>query len=60
MNPNVTMNDLAGADLRGLDRFEARKVVVEKLKALGALVKEEPYENKIVSASGRGCPSSRA
>src|SRR6266542_2017488 len=47
MNPNATMNDLAGADLRGLDRFEARKVAVEKLKALGALVKEEPYENKI-------------
>jgi valyl-tRNA synthetase len=47
MNPNATMNDLAGADLRGLDRFEARKVAVEKLKELGALVKEQPYENKI-------------
>src|SRR6266540_911395 len=47
MNPNATMNDLAGADLRGLDRFEARKVAVEKLKELGALVKEVPYENKI-------------
>jgi valyl-tRNA synthetase len=47
MNPNGSMNDLAGADLRGLDRFEARKVAVEKLKALGALVKEEPYQNKI-------------
>jgi valyl-tRNA synthetase len=41
------MNDLAGAQLRGLDRFEARKVAVEQLKALGALVKEEPYENKV-------------
>jgi valyl-tRNA synthetase len=47
MNPNGSMNDLAGADLRGLDRFEARRVAVEKLKALGALVKEEPYQNKI-------------
>jgi valyl-tRNA synthetase len=47
MNPDATMNDLAGADLRGLDRFEARKVAVEKLKALDALVKEEPYENNI-------------
>src|SRR5947208_3044306 len=47
MNPNATMNDLAGADLRGLDRFEARKVAVEKLKELEALVKEVPYENKI-------------
>ena len=47
MHPNGTMNDLAGADLRGLDRFEARNVAIEKLKALGALVKEEPYENKV-------------
>src|ERR1043166_2043265 len=47
MNPNGTMNDLAGADLAELDRFEARKVAAEKLKELGALVKEEPYENKV-------------
>jgi valyl-tRNA synthetase len=47
MHPNGTMNELAGADLNGLDRFEARKVAVEKLKALGALAKEEPYENKV-------------
>jgi len=47
MNPDGSMNDLAGADLRGLDRFEARKVAVEKLKELGALLKEEPYENKV-------------
>src|SRR3989454_699208 len=46
MNPDGTMNDLAGADLKGLDRFEARKVAAEKLKTLGALAKEEPYENK--------------
>ncbi|MCW5551437.1 MAG: valine--tRNA ligase [Verrucomicrobiae bacterium] len=47
MNPNGSMNDLAGKDLAVLDRFEARKVAVEKLKELGALEKEEPYENKI-------------
>ena len=41
------MNDAAGADLRGLDRFKARKVAVEKLKELGALVKEEPYTNNL-------------
>src|SRR5690348_10944209 len=39
MNPNGTMNDLAGVQLRGLDRFEARKVAVEQLKTAGALVK---------------------
>src|ERR1043166_6816560 len=47
MNPDATMNALAGADLRGLDRFKARKVAVEKLTELGALEKEKPYENNI-------------
>jgi valyl-tRNA synthetase len=41
------MNDAAGADLRGLDRFKARKVAVEKLAELGALEKEEPYTNNV-------------
>ncbi|HWF20241.1 MAG TPA: valine--tRNA ligase, partial [Verrucomicrobiae bacterium] len=47
MNPDATMNDLAGEDLKGLDRFKARKVAVEKLVELGALEKEEPYTNKV-------------
>jgi valyl-tRNA synthetase len=47
MNPDATMNALAGAQLRGLDRFEARKVAVEQLKTAGAFVKEDPYENKV-------------
>ncbi|HVU28011.1 MAG TPA: valine--tRNA ligase [Verrucomicrobiae bacterium] len=41
------MNDAAGADLRGLDRFKARKVAAEKLSELGALEKEEPYTNNV-------------
>src|SRR5665213_3567627 len=41
------MNDAAGADLRGLDRFKARKVAAEKLTELGALEKEEPYTNNV-------------
>ncbi len=44
---NGKMSEAAGADLRGLDRFEARKLAVEKLKELGALAKEEPYTNKV-------------
>ena len=44
---DARMSNLAGADLVGLDRFEARKVAVAKLKELGAWVKEEPYENKV-------------
>ena len=47
MNPDGTMNNLAGVDLVGLDRFKARKVAVEKLGELGAMVKEEPYANNV-------------
>src|SRR5208337_1203341 len=37
MNPNGTMNELAGERLAGLDRFEARSIAVERLKELDAL-----------------------
>jgi valyl-tRNA synthetase len=47
MNPNGTMNDLAGESLAGLDRFEARDVAVERLKELGVLVEEKPYEHNV-------------
>ena len=47
MNPDGTMNALAGESLVGLDRFEARNVVVEHLRELGVLVKEEPYQNNV-------------
>ena len=47
MHPNGHMNELAGKDLNGLDRFKARKVAVEKLTELGALEKEEPYTNNV-------------
>src|SRR5271154_4831756 len=47
MNPDGTMNNLAGAGLEGLDRFEARKAAVAALKESGALVDEKPYENNI-------------
>jgi valyl-tRNA synthetase len=47
MHPNGHMNELAGKDLNGLDRFKARKVAVEKLTELGSLEKEEPYTNNV-------------
>ncbi|HHY85049.1 MAG TPA: valine--tRNA ligase [Verrucomicrobia bacterium] len=47
MNPDGSMNTLAGDSLAGLDRFEARAVAVDRLRELGALVKEEPYENNV-------------
>ncbi|MGH7978611.1 MAG: valine--tRNA ligase, partial [Limisphaerales bacterium] len=47
MHPNGHMNELAGKDLNGLERFMARKVAVQKLTELGALEKEEPYTNNV-------------
>jgi valyl-tRNA synthetase len=47
MHPNGHMNELAGKDLNGLDRFKARKIAVEKLTELGSLQKEEPYTNNV-------------
>jgi valyl-tRNA synthetase len=47
LNPDGTLNDLAGPELAGMDRFVGRKQAVELLKTAGALVKEEPYENNV-------------
>ena len=47
ISANGHMNELAGTDLNGLDRFKARKVAVEKLTELGALEKEAPYTNNV-------------
>ena len=47
MNADATMNDLAGTDLKGMDRFKARKLAVEKLGELGVMVEEKPYENNV-------------
>ena len=47
INADGSMGELAGADLRGLDRFKARKVAEEKLTELDALVEAKPYENNV-------------
>ncbi len=47
IGPSGIMNEFAGKDLAGLDRFKARNVAVEKLKELGVLVEEKPYENNV-------------
>ncbi len=44
MNDDGTMNAAAGTDFDGLDRFEARKKVIEDFEALGLLEKIEDYE----------------
>ena len=47
LHPNAVLNDLAGVDLAGLDRFEGRKKAVEMLKEMEALIKEEPHQNNV-------------
>ncbi|HUL54977.1 MAG TPA: valine--tRNA ligase [Opitutaceae bacterium] len=47
LNPDGTLNELAGPGLAGLDRFAGRKRAAELLRQAGALVKEEPYENNV-------------
>ncbi|MGC7560683.1 valine--tRNA ligase [Pasteurella sp. PK-2025] len=46
MNPDATMNDNAPERYRGLDRFEARKKIVEDLEREGYLEKIEPHQLK--------------
>ena len=47
INPDATMNELAGKDFVGLDRDEARKLATRKLDELGLLVGQEPYQNNV-------------
>jgi valyl-tRNA synthetase len=44
MNDDATMNEAAGADFAGLDRYEAREKVVARFEELGLLEKQEDYE----------------
>ncbi|MDR2420415.1 MAG: valine--tRNA ligase, partial [Puniceicoccales bacterium] len=46
-NPDATLNDLAGKDFEGLDRFTARERVVQFLEQCGSLVKKLPYEHHV-------------
>jgi valyl-tRNA synthetase len=41
------LNAFAGEEFAGMERFKARKVAAERLKELGLLIKEEPYENNV-------------
>jgi len=46
LNPDGTMSEAAQLFV-GLDRFEARKKAIEKLKADGLLIKEEEYTTRL-------------
>jgi valyl-tRNA synthetase len=47
LNADGTLNEFAGPELAGMDRFAGRKKAAELLKAAGALVAEEPYANNV-------------
>ena len=47
MNPDGSMNALAGTELAGMDRFDARKKAAELLAEAGVLIEEKPYENNV-------------
>jgi len=56
LHPNAVLNDLAGVDLAGLDRFEGRKKAVEMLREMEVLVKEEPHQNNVGYSERAGVP----
>lgn len=56
LNPDGTLNALAGEEFIGMDRFEARKRAVEKLRELGSLVREEPYQHNVGYSERGGVP----
>src|SRR3972149_809352 len=47
LNDDVSLNENVPKEFIGLDRFEARKKVVEKIEQLGLLAKVEDYQNKV-------------
>ena len=47
MHPNASLNHKVPKDYQGLDRYEARKKVVDAFDSLGLLEKIEDYVNKV-------------
>jgi len=47
LNPDGVLNELAGSELSGLDRFVGRKKAAELLKESGNLIGEESYANNV-------------
>ncbi len=47
LNDDASLNENAPKEFVGLDRFEARKKVVEKIEQLSLLAKVEDYQNKV-------------
>jgi valyl-tRNA synthetase len=47
LNPDATLNELAGEPFVGMDRFAARKLAAKMLEEQGLLVEVEEYDNNV-------------
>ena len=47
LNPDGTLNEVAGPEYSGIERFSARKLISSKLKENGSLIEERPYQNNV-------------
>lgn len=56
MNPDGTLNALAGEHFNGMERFRARDVAAQKLQSLGLLAEKTPYENNVGFSERSGVP----
>lgn len=54
LTPTAHINDNAPKDYRGLDRFDARKKIVEDFEALGLMEKIEPHKLKVPKGDRSG------
>ncbi|MDF3057020.1 MAG: valyl-tRNA synthetase [Rariglobus sp.] len=56
LNADGTLNEFAGPELAGMDRFAGRKKAAEILEASGALLEAKPYENNVGYSQRAGVP----
>lgn len=56
MNPDGTLNGLAGREFDGMDRFEAREKAAQKLQEMGLLIEVQDYENNVGISERSGVP----
>ena len=56
INADGTMNEFAGPELAGMERFAARKKAAEILQERGALIEAKPYENNVGYSQRAGVP----
>jgi valyl-tRNA synthetase len=47
LNADGTLNEHAGPNYQGMERFAARRIVVKNLDEEGMLIESEPYENNV-------------